>query len=294
VFDAFIKKNKLTDAFIDLAVSKFVPLAEKIVANQLLQKSPFFVAINGCQGSGKSTLADFICEYIKDKYKLNVIVMSLDDFYYSQQKRAELAAEVHPLLATRGVPGTHNTEHIKQLLQQAKTKTGSLSLPRFNKATDNPFPPSSWPVVDLPVDIVLFEGWCWGVYPQSQEQLAEPINELERDGDKNGEWRNYVNQCLHNNYVLLYEYMDYWVLLKAPSFDCVYQWRLEQESKLRLKNGQTDNSNIMSDSEIRKFIKFYQRLTEHGLATMADFCDFVFTLDSKRKITRTIIKELVA
>lgn len=293
MFDSFIRKNKLTDAFIDVAISEFVPLAEKIVANQQQQKSPFIVGINGCQGSGKSTLSDFLCEYIKDKYKLNVIVLSLDDFYFSQQKRAQLAKDIHPLLATRGVPGTHNTAHIKELFEQIKRGTGSLPLPRFNKATDNPFAEESWPVVELPVDIVLFEGWCWGVHPQSKQQLAEPVNQLERDADANGIWRNYVNQCLENDYVPLYAHMDFWVLLKAPSFECVYQWRLEQEMKLRQKSAFQDNSKVMSENEVMEFIKFYQRLTEHGLATMADYCEVVFCLDSKRQIVQTIVKDLV-
>lgn len=285
---SFLDKHKLADTFINLASSAFVPLAEKIVARQQQDEAPFMIGINGCQGSGKSTLADFLAEYITDKYQLNVIVLSLDDFYYSQQKRAELAADIHPLLATRGVPGTHNTAYIAQLLAQLKKRSGTLSLPRFNKAADNPFAEETWPNIDLPVDIVLFEGWCWGIYPQSTEQLAEPINQLEQDADANGIWRGYVNNSLHKEYLPLYAHMDFWVLLKAPSFDCVYQWRLEQEQKLRLKSTLTDSAKIMSDSEIMAFIKLYQRLTEHCLATMADYCEVVFCLDSRRRIVKTL------
>jgi D-glycerate 3-kinase len=36
----------------------------------------------------------------------------------------------------------------------------------------------------------------------------------------------------------------------------------------------------MSDQQVLQFIQFYQRLTEHSLATMADSCDLVFILIS--------------
>ncbi len=33
-------------------------------------------------------------------------VLSLDDFYYARRDREALAREIHPLLRSRGVPGT--------------------------------------------------------------------------------------------------------------------------------------------------------------------------------------------
>jgi len=37
-----------------------------------------------------------------------VEVLSLDDFYLGHAARLQLARDIHPLLATRGVPGTHD------------------------------------------------------------------------------------------------------------------------------------------------------------------------------------------
>ena len=39
-------------------------------------------------------------------------VLSIDDFYLSKAKRKRLAASVHPLLAIRGVPGTHDVHRL--------------------------------------------------------------------------------------------------------------------------------------------------------------------------------------
>ena len=158
--------------------------------------------------------------------------MSLDDFYLTGAKRQQLAREVHPLLATRGVPGTHDIAALKQILKQLKTKQIGFTIPRFNKATDEPYPESQWPIIDTPADIILLEGWCWGVKPQTDEQLAAPVNELELKHDTDGLWRHYVNKQLKSYYQPLYKAMDFWLALQAPSFDCVYKWRLEQELSL--------------------------------------------------------------
>lgn len=290
MFQSFINKHQLTENFISEAKINFVPLAEKIMKqSQSKVDAPLFVGVNGCQGSGKSTLSEFLQDYIQHNSALNVIVLSLDDFYYSQQKRAQLANDIHPLFKTRGVPGTHDTEHIQQIFSQLK-QADNVALPRFNKATDNPHPNEIWPKVTQSVDIVVFEGWCWGVEAQSETQLVDPINSLEKQFDKDASWRTYVNNALLKDYQPLYAQIDFWVLLKAPSFDSVYQWRLEQEQKLKLSTEGDDRSGIMSEQQVLAFIQYYQRLTEHGLATLPATCDVIFHLNNSRKIETTVSK----
>ena len=293
MFKSFINQHQLPEDFITVAKASFVPLAERIMEQQKNQQvGPLFVGVNGCQGSGKSTLSEFIHDYIHHNSDLNVVVLSLDDFYFSQSIRADLATNIHPLLKTRGVPGTHNTLHIQQLfadLQQAKLP---LTLPRFNKATDNPYPSEQWPQVEQPVDIVLFEGWCWGVEAQQEQQLVEPVNSLEKAADPDATWRRYVNQTLLNDYQPLYQQMNFWVLLKAPSFSSVYKWRLEQETKLLQSAKGKDRSGIMSEQQVLQFIQYYQRLTEHGLVTLPERCDVVFHLAEDRQIEKIVNKEM--
>jgi D-glycerate 3-kinase len=289
----FIKQHNLPDDFKLTVENYYKPLADKIFNLSKKNNNAFFVGINGCQGSGKSTLTDFIATYLTTKHQLNVVVMSLDDFYYSSEKRQQLSKDIHPLLATRGVPGTHDVVELNQILTQLKKKKVGFSIRKFNKATDEPFPEEEWFIVEKPIDIILLEGWCWGVKPQTTEQLKAPVNELETQYDQTGVWRNYVNKQLEENYTPLYKKMDFWLALQAPSFDCVYQWRLEQEQKLKKRNIGLSNSKIMSPDEILNFTQYFQRLSVQGCNTISLSSDVIFNLDYGRKITAMTVMERV-
>ena len=304
MIDDFISKHRLDSGFSTIAQQWYIPLAEKINAHHKSAGKAFFVGINGCQGSGKSTLSDFLLDYLTHTYQLNVVVLSLDDFYLSHAKRTELAKTCHPLLQTRGVPGTHDMVKAKEVIQaltsQASSQPSSkaspkvcssVKIPRFNKATDDPYPEAQWSLINTPVDVVIFEGWCWGVNAQSNAELAPAINTLELTQDKNEFWRNYVNQKLQSDYQPLYAMMDYWIMLKAPSFDCVFQWRLQQERKLATSIAVKSESKIMNEQQVLDFIQYYQRLTEHGLNTMPKYCDITFSLDRNRQIISATNKD---
>jgi D-glycerate 3-kinase len=291
----FINKNKLSSGFTKTAEAYFIPLAEEIKLHQSSAGGPYFVGINGSQGSGKSTLSEFLKDYLGETYHMNVVVMSLDDFYFSRIERHIIAADVHPLFTTRGVPGTHNMSQAKSVLHALKQQQATI-IPRFNKATDDPHPKTSWTKVTSAVDVVIFEGWCWGVESQTPEQLTHPINTFEAIEDDNAEWRNHANLQLSVHYQSLYSLMDKWVMLKAPSFEDVYAWRLEQEQKLILctATSSDDKSGIMNEQQIQRFIQHYQRLTEHSLNTLPNTCDHVFELNAARAITKHKIKAVHA
>lgn len=289
MINTFINKNKLSNEFSRTAKDYFIPLAEEIELHHKGAKPPYFVGINGSQGSGKSTLSAFLKDYLTEIHDLNVVVISLDDFYFSRIERQIIAADVHPLFVTRGVPGTHNMALAKSVLQQLK-KQASTTIPRFNKATDDPHPLSAWTKVTCAVDVVIFEGWCWGVGPQTPQQLKEPVNTFEAIEDESAEWRNHANLQLSLHYQPLYSLMNKWIMLKAPSFNDVYAWRLEQEQKLNAATSDTDKSGIMDEQQIQRFIQHYQRLTEQSLTTLPDICDHVFELNSKRAIIAHKIK----
>src|SRR5690606_29727041 len=112
-----------------------------------------------------------------------------------------------------------------------------------------------------PIQVLVFEGWCVGAVAQDSAALAKPINELERECDPHQTWRTYVNEALRLEYPRLFGRLDALVLLQAPAFDVVYEWRLEQERKLRASVGA--GRGIMGDGEIARFIAHYERLTRH-------------------------------
>ncbi len=87
--------------------------------------------------------------------------------------------------------------------------------------------------------------------------------------------------------------MDFWLALQAPSLDCVYKWRLEQEQKLKEKNTKLKNSKIMKPAEVLNFTQYFQRLSVQGCKTVSQTADVVFYLDHDRKVTDTPIAENV-
>lgn len=246
---------------------------------------PLIAGICGAQGSGKSTLALAVALALREGAGLRVATLSLDDFYLTQAERRALAQEVHPLFATRGVPGTHDIglalATIASLREPRKT-----CLPRFDKALDERAPVAEWPVFAGPADIILLEGWCVGARPQPAEALATPINALERDEDPDGRWRQGVNAALAGPYQDLFALLDLQLLIAAPSFDCVLGWRREQEAKLaarRLSEGRAADA-VMDDAALTRFVSHYERLTRHILADMPMRADGLIALGADRSV----------
>src|SRR5690606_32636532 len=147
-------------------------------------------SITGLQGTGKSTIAAQLVGLARER-GLHAVALSIDDFYLDHDERARLGREVHPLLATRGPPGSHDVALACEVVD-ALREGRSTRLPRFDKIADSRLPRTDWPVVDG-VDLVLFEGWFQKVPAQLPDELSEPVNELERDEDPQGTWRTYCN-----------------------------------------------------------------------------------------------------
>ena len=278
--DDFLRRHRLPDAFAATAREYFVPLADRLRDRIALRgERAMVLGISGAQGTGKSTLANFIREYLESEQGLRVAELSIDDFYLRRAERARLAATVHPLLATRGVPGTHDVALALSVLDGlASLRPGQrLAVPRFDKSADDRAPRDMWTIVDGPLDLVVLEGWCVGSEAVAAAELAQPINALERDEDADGTWRRYVNAQLATAYPPLFARLDALVFLAAPDFDAVYRWRLEQERKLGVP-GVADGRHVMDDAGVARFIQHYERITRQNLERLPSRADVVLTL----------------
>ncbi len=285
----FLSQHRLPDNYRQTLEHHIAPIAQDLEQRQRkLKNRCLWVAINGSQGSGKTTMADALVVLLRHKHQLNAVAISIDDFYLTRAQRQTLANDIHPLLMTRGVPGTHDIALAQKTLQALGTplesqETRTVAIPHFDKAIDDRAPEGEWRQVDSPVDIIILEGWCVGAQAQSMTALIEPVNDLEEKYDHEGNWRHYVNAQLQLDYRDLFERFDINIMLKAPSFDSVYRWRLEQENKLKERTGGKGDG-LMSESEILTFIQHYQRITEHNLEVLPNTMDYLLKLDEQRRI----------
>lgn len=284
---SLIQEEALPSAFLDLVVDYYLPLAEWIATQAKSQEEPLVVGINGAQGTGKSTMSKVLSLALEKENQLETAVISIDDIYLTHAERKQLASDVHPLLQTRGVPGTHDVAMGIDLIEELKGRQ-TPRIPAFNKATDDRVTDSQWIILEKPVDIILFEGWCVDAIAQPEHELDAPCNELEANEDQNAAWRGFVNKQLDQSYTQLFDLIDYLIMLKAPSFECVYKWRKTQEEKLR----QTHQGDaIMDDQQVRRFIMHYERLTRWMFNEMPQRADCVLELSPEHTITEARYKK---
>ncbi len=285
-----IKEQRLPTEFASTIEDWYQPVARSIAEKSLSAHhgETMILGIQGSQGSGKSTFAYFLKLLLENEHSLRVEALSLDDFYLTYNERCELSESIHPLLKTRGVPGTHDVELAQKTIKKlSKLSSGEITkIPRFNKAMDDRAEENDWDTVTGPIDIIIFEGWCVGVPPQEEEELTSAINELEELEDSTGEWRRYVNQKLEEEYIELFDGMDALLVLQAPSFEVVYSWRSLQEEKLadKMKNNPELAARIQSPEQLKRFISHYERLTRHCISKLPEKADWLLFLDADHRI----------
>lgn len=288
-------QERIAPHLLDDLTQIYSRIAEAIAARSH-DDATLLVGICGSQGSGKSTMAIVLQALLSRLHGRSVAALSIDDVYRTRDERADLARDVHPLLATRGVPGTHDIALATATLDRLMTAgpTDATALPAFDKASDDRAPRDRWPVVAGRPDIVLFEGWCVGARPQGDAALAEPVNALEMTEDATGTWRQFVNRELATTYRPLFDRLEMLVMLRAPGFEQVFAWRREQEEKLARKLGVVRGADaahrLMDDRELACFIGHYERLTRHILQEMPARADIVVALGADRSIEDLAIR----
>ena len=282
--DKFRNKEKMIKSFL-------IPVSQWI-SKKSNKKKTLVIGLAGGQGSGKTTISSILSIILKKYFKLNVFIVSIDDFYKTRKDRKMLSKKKHPLLMTRGVPGTHDVNLMLSFFKKIKLKKfKSLEAPKFNKAIDDRYKKSLWYKIKTKPDVVIFEGWCVGARAQSSSQLKKPINSLEKVYDRGAKWRAHVNNQLKNKYKTLFNQLDGLLYLKAKNFNLLREWRLKQERKLWIQTKNKKNLKIMSSGDVINFMQTYQRITQQMFKDALKVSSIIMNLNSNHQIEKIKFKK---
>ncbi|EXJ90370.1 hypothetical protein A1O1_03470 [Capronia coronata CBS 617.96] len=236
---------------------------------------PFFIGLNGVQGAGKSVLVSILKKTLTSPpHNLSTVVFSLDDFYLTHADQVALAQSHpdNPLLQHRGQPSTHDIPLALSVFASLK-QNKPTKIPQYNKAAfsgqGDRVPENEWEYVNAdpssPVRVVLFEGWCVGFRPLSDEALAAKHAAAVQALDNSTPSNPYKGRLGHNtlksviainealkSYDALTSQLDAFIHIDAEDPQYVYKWRLEQEAGLRASRGSG-----MTDDQVREFVDGY-------------------------------------
>jgi len=280
--DKFKNKERMIKSFL-------IPLCFWI-SKKANKKRPYFVGLAGGQGTGKTTISSLIRIILIKYFRLKVFRISIDDFYKTRKERMNLSKRIHPMLLTRGVPGTHDINMMLDFFRKVKSKKFKrLKLPTFNKAIDDRFNKKRWYDLKIRPDVIIFEGWCVGAKSEKNTTLKKIINSMEKAKDQKQIWRNYVNHQLKSKYKNLYSQLNCLVYLKAKNFTLLQKWRLKQERKLWIKS--KVKSKIMSRGDVLNFMQTYQRITQNMFKNMPKYASVIFNLNSNHQIKSAVYKK---
>ncbi|OAY81277.1 D-glycerate 3-kinase, chloroplastic [Ananas comosus] len=206
---------------------------------------PLVIGVSAPQGSGKTTLV-FALDYLFRRSGRNAATLSIDDFYLTAEEQAKLRSRNpgNALLELRGNAGSHDLQFsIETLTSLSKmTKRGmKMKLPRYDKSAfggkGDRADPSTWPEVEGPIEVVLFEGWMLGFKPLPNDV----VKALE-----------VVNKNLEAYYDAWDKFIEAWIVIKIKDPNCVFQWRLQAEIAMR-----EDGKPGMSNEEVLDFVSRY-------------------------------------
>ncbi|EUC61308.1 glycerate 3-kinase, putative [Rhizoctonia solani AG-3 Rhs1AP] len=247
----------------------------KALTTSETDQRPLFVGFQGPQGSGKTTLTSQIKAVLgAHSEPIHAIVFSIDDLYLPYTGLVGVG-QAHPdnaLLQGRGLPGTHDPVLGADILKRLSCINAGddtlVSLPIFDKGAYRGFGDRSSGMIEVraPVDVVILEGWCFGFQPLSPAELEKRYNEAEAEGGSGKVptlpryFKSHSLQSLKNingnlkNYAdLWYRYFTHFIQIVPENLYDVFDWRLQQEHAMKLKNG----GRGMTDEEVHNFVARY-------------------------------------
>jgi len=232
--------------------------------------APFVFGISGGQGAGKSTLCRALTDYLEQR-QIRAVTLGLDDFYLPASARDTLARQIHPLCATRGVPGTHDIDMMKHTLAalQAASPDDTITISAFSKSHDERLPREKWTRFTGRPDVILLEGWCVGgrdsfISPQPQTQW-------ETQNDPHGVWKTWTHKQAAA-YAELWDACQGLLLIRQQDFDAVIDNRWRQEQDNAAESGVWQ---FASRAEVAAFCAHYESWTVGIWQNLPQYADFV-------------------
>ena len=202
------------------------------------------IGISALPGTGKTTLGKWL-EATSLKMNFKISVISIDDFYLPSSEM-KLAIENNPWNVSRGFPGSHSVELLREALLNWKIN-GKLEVPVFDKSLRNGLGDRSHWRLDDP-DLLIIEGWFLGVLPSDNDINSTNIKPLDLRPEENS-YRVKIQSNLN-------EYLDIWRLidsiwhLKPLEFEYMNLWKTTQEKEMLLKKG-----SALQDKKLANFLR---------------------------------------
>ncbi|CAH8355918.1 unnamed protein product [Eruca vesicaria subsp. sativa] len=211
---------------------------------------PLVIGFSAPQGCGKTTLV-FALDYLFKTTKMKSATISIDDFYLTAQGQAKLR-EGNPgnaLLEYRGNAGSHDLPFSVETIEALAKLTKEGKLPSIQvlflssaySGRGDRGDATTWPEVEGPLKVILFEGWMLGFKPLPAQVVKAVDPQLET-----------VNKNLEEYYEAWDKYINAWVVIKIKDPSYVYRWRLQAEIAMR-QAGKPG----MSDDEVNDFVSRY-------------------------------------
>lgn len=154
------------------------------------------------------------------------------------------------------------------LLTQLKTAApgSEVRLPVYDKSMHNGQGDRSTDTVTvtMPVDVVIFEGWCLGFYPLEDAELAKRHNEARSAAAHSAEGGGALSATFCSQHPLeslreineslggfleWYQHIDAFVQLRPDNLHNVFAWRLQAEHAMKSKGKPG-----MADEQVHAFV----------------------------------------